>query len=258
MATAWSRTGSGRKRVRKVEILRAENVVKNYAKANVLKGINLAIQEGEFVGIMGKSGSGKTTLLKILGMIENMTDGRLVYKGKEAEKIAEKEKARIRREELGFVFQEFFLMDSLNIIENVMLPLYIGKNADKTGKEKAGQLMEKFGILSLGTKMPNELSGGERQRTAICRALINNPQVIFADEPTGNLDSKSGRIVIEALKNINEELGKTVIMVTHDPQMASYCSRLIFLKDGKILGEEKRMSDQQTFYREILEKMTDL
>ena len=239
-----------------MELIRTENVVKNYGSTEVLKGVSLNIREREFVGIMGKSGSGKTTLLKILGMTEPVTDGELMYRGKRAQELSDKESARIRREELGFVFQEFFLMDSLDILENVMLPLLISKDADGRGKKKAAMLMERFGIRELAEKMPCELSGGERQRTAICRALINDPQLVLADEPTGSLDSKSGKTVIDSLGKINRELGKTIIMVTHDPWMASHCSRVVLLKDGIILDELKCRNVMDTFYQEILGRMS--
>ncbi len=241
-----------------MELIKAENLRRNYGNTEVLKGVNLEVSEGEFVGIMGKSGSGKSTLLKLLGMIDMPTDGELHYRGRERHKLSSLEAARIRREELGFVFQEFFLMDSLDILENVMLPLFISKRANDEGKEKARDLMERFGIRELENKMPYELSGGERQRTAICRALINDPQIVLADEPTGNLDSKSGKVVIDSLKKINGELGKTVIMVTHDPQMASYCERIVLLKDGVILDEMKGGGEKELFYQKILGRMADL
>ena len=250
------------------DVLRAENLVRDYVQygedgekkkeIHVLKGLNFSIQRQEFVGIMGRSGCGKTTLLKILGLIESVTDGALLYKKDEISKLSDKELARIRREELGFVFQEFYLMDSLDAFENIMLPFYISKTVDDSKKERARVLMDKFGIRTLKKKMPAELSGGERQRVAICRALINDPEIIFADEPTGNLDSKSGKIVIDALKDINEHMGKTIIMVTHDPQMASYCSRLILLKDGVILEDLEKNRNQESFYQEILGKMKEL
>lgn len=241
-----------------MELIRAENVMKNYQNTEVLKGVELTVEEGEFIGIMGRSGSGKTTLLKIMGMIEPVTDGKVFYEKDNVERISGKEAARIRREELGFIFQEFFLMDSLTVLENVMLPLLISKNADAGGKERAERFIRKFGIDGLEQKMPDELSGGERQRTAICRALINDPRIVFADEPTGNLDSKSGKVVIDALETINKELKKTVIMVTHDPQMASHCDRIILLKDGKVLGQMVKETDRDGFYREILARMIDL
>lgn len=241
-----------------MELIRAENVMKNYQNTEVLKGVELTVEEGEFIGIMGRSGSGKTTLLKIMGMIEPVTDGKVFYEKDNVERISGKEAARIRREELGFIFQEFFLMDSLTVLENVMLPLLISKNTDAGGKERAERIIRKFGIDGLEQKMPDELSGGERQRTAICRALINDPRIVFADEPTGNLDSKSGKVVIDALETINKELKKTVIMVTHDPQMASHCDRIILLKDGKVLGQMGKETDRDGFYREILARMIDL
>ena len=241
-----------------MELIRAENIVKNYGNTEVLKGVSLDIRESEFVGIMGKSGSGKTTLLKILGMTEPATSGELLYRGRKARKLSGRESARIRREELGFVFQEFFLMDSLDIFENVMLPLLIGKNADGRGKKRAVMLMERFGIRELAEKMPCELSGGERQRTAICRALINDPRLVLADEPTGSLDSKSGKTVIDSLEKINRELGKTIIMVTHDPWMASHCGRVVFLKDGNILEELRRGCEADAFYQKILGRMSEL
>ena len=241
-----------------MSILEVKNLKKNFGSLEVLKGIDFSLEKGEALAMIGASGSGKTTLLKILGLIESVTDGALLYKKDEISKLSDKELARIRREELGFVFQEFYLMDSLDVFENIMLPFYISKTVDDSKKERARVLMDKFGIRTLEKKMPAELSGGERQRVAICRALINDPEIIFADEPTGNLDSKSGKIVIDALKDINEHMGKTIIMVTHDPQMASYCSRLILLKDGVILEDLKNSGDQEAFYQEILEKMKEL
>lgn len=241
-----------------MELIKVRNIVKNYGNARVLRDINLDIQEREFVGVMGRSGSGKTTFLKILGMIEKPTKGELVYRGKRSQQLSGKEAARVRREELGFVFQEFFLMDSLSTLENVMLPLVISKSVDRDGKRRAEMLMERFGIKKLADKMPDELSGGERQRTAICRALINDPQIVLADEPTGNLDSKSGKTVIDSLERINKELGKTIIMVTHDPWMASFCGRVILLKDGNILDEVKCKGRRDMFYQEILSRMAEL
>ena len=239
-----------------MEVISGEKIVKSYGKFKVLKGINLNVQDGEFVGIMGKSGSGKTTLLKILGLIESVTDGTLLYKKDEISKLSDKELARIRREELGF--QEFYLMDSLDVFENIMLPFYISKTVDDAKKERARMLMDQFGIRLLEKKMPTELSGGERQRVAICRALINDPEIIFADEPTGNLDSKSGKVVIEALREINKKMNKTIVMVTHDPQMASWCDRIVLLKDGRIINELKKKIDQSDFYRVIIESMVEL
>ena len=224
----------------------------------VLKDINLEIREQEFISIMGKSGSGKTTLLKLLGLIDRPTSGKLYFKGVDSEELRGDCLARIRRQDMGFVYQDYYLLDSLSVFENIMLPMILDHKDDKICKEEAEKLAVSFQIQNLLGKYPYELSGGEKQRTAICRALVNQPDVIFADEPTGNLDSKSGKIVIDALKDINEHMGKTIIMVTHDPQMASYCSRLILLKDGVILEDLKNSGDQEAFYQEILEKMKEL
>ena len=217
-----------------MEVISGEKIVKNYGKFEVLKGIGLNVQDGEFVGIIGKSGSGKTTLLKILGLIESVTDGTLLYKKNEISKLSDKELARIRREELGFVFQEFYLMDSLDVFENIMLPFYISKTVDDSKKERARVLMEKFGIRTLEKKMPNELSGGERQRVAICRALINDPEIVFADEPTGNLDTKASNEIMHLLKTSNRELNQTIIMITHNMELAKAADRTIMIEDGKI------------------------
>ena len=246
-------------------LLRTENMSRKYVisdrretEIEVLKDINLEIREQEFISIMGKSGSGKTTLLKLLGLIDRPTSGKLYFKGVDSEELRGDRLARIRRQEMGFVYQDYYLLDSLSVFENIMLPMILDHKDDKICKEEAEKLAVSFQIQNLLGKYPYELSGGEKQRTAICRALVNQPDVIFADEPTGNLDSKSGKIVIDALKDINEHMGKTIIMVTHDPQMASYCSRLILLKDGVILEDLEKNRNQESFYQEILGKMKEL
>ena len=198
------------------------------------------------MGIMGKSGCGKTTLLKVLGMIDKQTDGVVRFMEKDTSKLYGDELADIRREQIGFVFQDFYLMDSLSVEENIMLPMILGQEKVDVMTKAARKYAEQFQISHLLKKNPYELSGGEKQRVAICRALINDPELILADEPTGNLDSKSGQIVIDALVRINQEFGKTIVMVTHDPQMASYCSRIILLKDGVIL-DNLNHEDSLTF-----------
>lgn len=246
-----------------MEILKTENLVRNYNKGNggevkVLKDVNFSIKEKEFVGIMGKSGCGKTTLLKVLGMIDKATDGNVYFKEKNVQEVYGDELADIRRTEIGFIFQDFYLMDSLSVMENIMLPMILDKSEPAVMKEKAKEYAGLFGIDDLLEKNPYELSGGEKQRAAICRALINDPDLILADEPTGNLDSKSGKIVVDTMEKINQELGKTIVMVTHDPKMASHCSRLILLKDGVVLEELERGESQETFYQDILKKMDEL
>ena len=244
-----------------------ENLIRNYQKSalkksdediKVLKGLNFSVEQGEFVGIMGKSGCGKTTLLKVLGMIDKQTDGVVRFMEKDTSKLYGDELADIRREQIGFVFQDFYLMDSLSVEENIMLPMILGQEKVDVMTKAARKYAEQFQISHLLKKNPYELSGGEKQRVAICRALINDPDLILADEPTGNLDSKSGQIVIDALVRINQEFGKTIVMVTHDPQMASYCSRIILLKDGVILDNLNHGDSQEAFYQEIIGRMADL
>lgn len=249
------------------EIVKVEHLIRNYEKPSksdekqevkVIKDISFVIDEGEFVGIMGKSGCGKTTLLKVLGLIDRPTDGTICFKEREIRKLWDEELCDIRRRSIGFVFQDFYLMDSLSVEENIMLPLVLDKvDVDKCF-ESAQKYEELFEISHLVKKNPYELSGGEKQRVAICRALINNPDLILADEPTGNLDSRSGAIVVQALEDINERLGKTIVTVTHDPQVASHCKRIIFLKDGKILKDIRRLGSREEFYLEILEMMKEL
>lgn len=249
------------------EILKVQHLIRNYEKPSkgedkqevkVIKDISFDIAEQEFVGIMGKSGCGKTTLLKVLGLIDRPTDGMISFKNKEIRKLWDEELCDIRRRSIGFVFQDFYLMDSLSVEENIMLPMILDKADVNKCFENAKIYEELFEIEHLKKKNPYELSGGEKQRVAICRALINNPDLILADEPTGNLDSRSGAIVVKALEDINQNLNKTIVMVTHDPQVASYCNRIIFLKDGKILKDIRKQESKEAFYFKILEMMKDL
>ena len=249
------------------EVLRVENLIRNYIKPSrseereeikVLKQLNFTVEEQEFVGIMGKSGCGKTTLLKVLGMIDRPTGGSMFFKNKEIKKLWDDELSDIRRREVGFVFQDFYLMDSLSVEENIMLPLVLDKAEVNSCFEKAKKYEKLFEIEHLAKKNPYELSGGEKQRVEICRALVNDPDLILADEPTGNLDSRSGAIVVQALEDINERMGKTIVMVTHDPQVASHCKRIIFLKVGKILKDARSNGEREEFYQEILEMMKEL
>lgn len=252
----------------KQEVIKVEHLIRNYKiiqtenqkakELKVLKGLDFTIKEQEFVGIMGKSGCGKTTLLKILGLIDKPTRGNVYFYGRNASELWSDELADIRRRKIGFVFQDFYLLNSLSVEENIMLPMVLDKAEVKDCYRNAQKFGKKFGVNHLLKKQPYEISGGEKQRVAICRALINNPDLVLADEPTGNLDSKSGQIVIDALKEINEKMKKTIIMVTHDPQMASYCSRLILLKDGVILEDLKRKGTIEEFYGEIIGKMKEL
>ena len=247
--------------------IEVKNLVRNYRKSalkdseqdvKVLKNLNFAVEEHDFVGIMGKSGCGKTTLLKVLGLIDKPTAGKVFFKGKDTEELFGDELAEIRQKELGFIFQDFYLMDSLSVEENIMLPMILGKERAEKMKKAAKAYAAKFGIEHLMKKNPYELSGGEKQRTAICRALVNDPDLILADEPTGDLYSKSGNIVINALETINKDFQKTIIMVTHDPQLASHCKRIIFLKDGTILDTICAGESRDEFYRKIIDRMAEL
>lgn len=246
-----------------MDILKAEKLVRSYKTAGgenvqVIRGIDLAVGQGEFAVIMGKSGCGKTTLLKILGLINKQTGGTLSFMGKDAGKIRGDALAKLRLCRIGFVFQDFCLMDSLTVKENIMLPMILGKAGKERMEKETYGYAQKFQIAHLLKKYPYELSGGEKQRTAICRALINDPDLILADEPTGNLDSKSGRMVIDTLDMINKDYEKTIVMVTHDPQMASFGSRILMLKDGRILDEMVRKGKREEFYQEILGRMEEL
>lgn len=247
-------------------ILKIEQLDRDYKKQSgekkkvfhVLKGLNLEIEQGEFVGIIGRSGCGKTTLLKILGLIDRQTSGTVYFQGRDTKELWQDELADIRRRDLGFVFQDFYLMDSLSVEENIMLPMILDKRSGKDCVKSARRYAKMLGIEKLLEKHPYELSGGEKQRVAIGRALINNPDLILADEPTGNLDSKAGDVVLQILEEINQKMGKTILMVTHDPKLASHCNRLILLKDGKIKEDIRRTKDIEAFYQEILGKMKEL
>ena len=250
------------------KIIETKELVHNYKvetrksveinEIHVLKGIDFAVEQGEFVGIMGKSGCGKTTFLKLLGMLERPTGGSVIFKGMDTEELWKDELADIRRRQIGFVFQDFYLMDSLSVMDNIKLPMILDKAEPEVMKEKTEELAKQFGIGELLYKAPYELSGGEKQRAAICRALINDPEIVLADEPTGNLDSRSGQVVIEALCRINEELGNTVEMLTHDSRLASYCKTNILLKDFEIVDTIRREESQDAFYHQILDKTTEL
>ena len=248
-------------------ILKTEHLIRNYTMTgasahtstiHVLKDIDFEVKKGEFVAIMGKSGCGKSTFLKLLGMIERPTAGAIYFDGMDTEELWKDELADIRRRRIGFVFQDFYLLDSLNVRDNILLPMILDKADSQVMKDKVAELAGRFGIDHLLLKAPYELSGGEKQRAAICRALINDPELILADEPTGNLDSRSGQIVMDALKEINEDMHKTIIMVTHDPYFASLSKRVVLLKDGKILDTLLRQELGEGFYQKVFEYTTKL
>ena len=225
------------------EILKVNNLIKKFPKAggeiddadaiSVLKGINFDVEQGEYVGIMGKSGCGKTTLLKILGFMDQQTDGDVIFDGANTNELWKEELTDIRRRKIGFVFQDFNLMDSLSVKENIMLPVLLDKKEQKECEEKAETLEKQFGIEHLQEKNPYELSGGERQRVAICRALINDPSIIFADEPTGNLDSKTTVEIMDIFHELHRQ-GNTIVLITHDDSVAAQAERRVHILDGRL------------------------
>ncbi|MFJ7974285.1 ABC transporter ATP-binding protein [Peribacillus sp. JNUCC 23] len=240
-----------------MHILEAVKIHKSYGtkfnKQEVLKGVDIRIQQGEFVSIMGASGSGKTTLLNVLSSIDKISNGTIKIEGKEISSMKEKQLAEFRKHHLGFIFQEYNLLDTLTVKENILLPLSITKTPKKEAEQKFTTLAKELGIYELKDKYPNEISGGQKQRTSAARAFIHEPSIIFADEPTGALDSKSASDLLNKLSELNQTRKATIIMVTHDPVAASYCSRVIFIKDGQIYtqlnkGEETR----QTFFHDIM------
>ncbi|MCK1216061.1 ABC transporter ATP-binding protein [Streptococcus uberis] len=224
----------------KQELISLKNIVKSYKNGDqelqVLKGINLEVYEGEFVAIMGPSGSGKSTLMNIIGLLDRPTSGDYSLNGKKVETLSDRHLASVRNKEIGFVFQQFFLLSKLNAIQNVELPLiYAGVSVSKR-RQLAKQYLEKVELEKRMKHLPSELSGGQKQRVAIARALVNNPSIILADEPTGALDTKTGEQIMALLTALNRE-GKTIIMVTHEPDIADYATRKIVIRDGEITAD---------------------
>jgi putative ABC transport system ATP-binding protein len=204
---------------------------------HALVEVDLTVEEGEFVAVMGPSGSGKSTLLHLLGGLDSPTSGAILLDGKVVSSLSDKEATLLRRRNIGFVFQFYNLLPTLSAEENILLPLLIDGKKPKGHEKEMEALMEKVGILERRSHRPSELSGGEQQRVSLARALITKPKILLADEPTGNLDSKTGSQVMELLALLSEEMKQTVIMVTHDPKAASYADRLVYLVDGKIRTE---------------------
>ena len=200
-----------------------------------LKNINLDVKKGEFVGIIGPSGSGKSTLLNIIGCLDTQTEGKVYIEGQDISTLSSSERARIRREMIGFVFQQFNLVRSLTCIENVELPMeFAGRSRDEM-KKRANYLLDLVGLAGKGSQIPSEMSGGEQQRVAIARALANNPRIILADEPTGNLDTKTGEKIIDLLIGLNRNENKTLVVITHDIKIAEMADRIVQLRDGEIV-----------------------
>ena len=225
-------------------MIKCTNVSKIYnqgtsAEFQAIKNISFKIKEGEFAAIVGASGSGKSTLLHLIGCLDKPTKGKIFLDSMDVSELNENQLAEIRREKIGFVFQFFFLFPTLTALENIMLPMFFSKKT-KNKKEKARQLLKEIGLSRFSSHYPSELSGGQRQRIAIARALANDPEIILADEPTGNLDSKAGKEILNLLIRLNREKGKTLVIVSHDKYVASKAKRILFLKDGKIIKEVKK------------------
>ncbi len=208
----------------------------------VLKNINLQVEEGEFLAIMGPSGSGKSTLMNIIGMLDRPSSGTYHLDGKEVARLGEKKLAKVRNQEIGFVFQQFFLLSKLNALQNVELPLIYAGVSQSKRKALAEQYLEKVELETRMHHLPSELSGGQKQRVAIARALVNRPSIILADEPTGALDTKTGEQIMELLTELNKE-GKTIIMVTHEPEIAAYAKRQIVIRDGVISSDSAQKGE---------------
>lgn len=210
---------------------------KNSSRVKALENVDLNIDKGEFVCIMGPSGSGKSTLLNIIGCMDSLTEGRLMIDGNDVSKLTLDQKAHLRNKVLGFVFQSFNLLEDKTVIQNVMLPLKYSDVPKKKRKEKAAEVLKTINIYELKDRLPNQLSGGQQQRVAIARALVNNPEIILADEPTGNLDTATGEEIIKIIKRLNENQKKTIVMVSHDYKIASFADRIIEIVDGRIQND---------------------
>ena len=230
------------------KLIELKNINKNYRNGDqelqVLKDISLEVEEGEFVAIMGPSGSGKSTLMNIIGMLDRPTTGEYHLGSEEVAKLGDKKLAKVRNKQIGFVFQQFFLLSKLNALQNVELPLiYAGVSASKRRK-LAEEFLEKVELTDRSQHLPSELSGGQKQRVAIARALVNNPSIILADEPTGALDTKTGNQIMQLLVELNKE-GKTIIMVTHEPEIAAYAKRQIVIRDGVISSDSAPVEKEE-------------
>ena len=243
------------------DILKVSNIEKYYGKkGNVTKAINdisFTVSEGEFVGIMGASGSGKTTLLNCISTIDKVTSGHIYLEGEDVTTFNSKKLAKFRREKIGFIFQDFNLLDTLTAYENIALALTIQRVNNKEIDRRVREVAEALNISNELNKYPYEMSGGQKQRVASARAIVTDPSLVLADEPTGALDSKAATMLLESLENLNKKLNATIMMVTHDAFTASYANRILFIKDGKIFNELIKGTDsRKEFFNRIIEVIT--
>ena len=223
-------------------VIRMENIVKTYylGKPNeleILHGINLTVNKGEFVSIVGESGSGKSTLMNIIGVLDRQTQGNYYLEGQDVNGMSDEVRSAIRNRRIGFVFQNFNLLPRANALKNVMVPLLYGEEHSKNGKEHAMEMLKMVGMEDRADHRPNELSGGQKPRVAIARAMINDPAIILADEPTGALDSKTGHMVMDLFHKLHEEQGKTIVLITHSQELAQETERIVTLLDGQIVAD---------------------
>ena len=244
-------------------ILKVENIEKYYGnKDNITKAIDnisFRVEKGEFVGIMGPSGSGKTTLLNCISTIDNVTTGSIAIDGDDITRLKGRKLEIFRRDKLGFIFQDFNLLDTMTAFENIALALTIGGKKGKEVESLVKKAAESLGIEEVLSKYPYQMSGGQKQRVAAARAIVNNPKIILADEPTGALDSKSPKMLLNSIEKLNKELEATILMVTHDAFTASYAHRILFIKDGKIFNELVRGEDtRKDFFNKIIDVVTIL
>lgn len=244
-----------------MELLKVAQIEKYYgSKSSLTKAvddISFSVDEGEFVAIMGASGSGKTTLLNCISTIDRVTSGHIYLEGQDITNLKGKELNRFRREKLGFIFQDFNLLDTLTGYENISLALSIQKRSVSAMDKRIKEVAEQLGITDVLSKYPYQMSGGQKQRVASARAIITDPKLVLADEPTGALDSKSSKMLLERFNYLNRELGATIMMVTHDSFSASYARRVIFLKDGKVFNEINRGNDsRKQFFDKIIDVVT--
>lgn len=245
-----------------MNIMEVRDVKKVYGSKQVgseskaLNGVSFSVQKGEFLGIMGPSGSGKSTLLNVISTIDTPTSGTILLRGKSFLNLNEDELSMFRRKELGFIFQDYNLLDTLTIKENIILPLSLSKVDVASMEAKLKEISYILNIESILSKYPYEVSGGQKQRAAAARAMITDPEIVFADEPTGALDSKSSTELLNNLSLLNKNKGATIVMVTHDAVAASYCNRIIFIKDGVLDTEIEKTGSRKEFYNEILSTLS--
>jgi putative ABC transport system ATP-binding protein len=247
----------------KTSVVRVKDVQKVYGKkgesqSHALKGVSFSIQEGEFVGIMGASGSGKTTLLNVISTLDKATGGVVEIAGTDITKMKQGELSDFRSQKLGFIFQDFNLLENLSVYENIALPLSLQGVSSRNIGPKVEKVADMLGISEILQKYPSEVSGGQKQRSASARALVHEPAIILGDEPTGALDSKNATSLLDAMTNLNQEQGVSIMMVTHDPYSASYCQRILFIQDGELYKEIRRCDTREAFYKEILDVLSDI